>query len=83
MVRDLVRLVQGTRKDAGLNPGQLINLYYSVDSDLENVIKKQNKEIKEDVSAKKLEFKPKTKQKYLIEKQVNLDNKEIWFGIKK
>ncbi len=83
LVRDLVRLVQGMRKDAGLNPGQLINLYYSVDSDLERIIKKQEKEIKEDISAKKLELKPKTKQKYLIEKQIDLDNKKIWLGIKK
>jgi len=39
-VRDLVRLVQGMRKDADLKPGQLINLYYSVNSDLEGIIKK-------------------------------------------
>ena len=83
LVRDLVRFVQGMRKDADLKPGQLINLYYSVNSDLEGIIKKQSKEIKEDISARKLELKPKIKQKYLIEKQINLDNKKIWLGINK
>jgi len=83
LLRDLIRLIQGMRKDADLKPGQLINLYYSVNSDLEGIIKKQSKEIKEDISARKLELKPKIKQKYLIEKQINLDNKKIWLGINK
>ena len=83
LLRDLIRLIQGMRKDADLKPGQLINLYYSVNSDLEGIIKKQSKEIKEDISARKLELKPKIKQKYLIEKQIDLNNKKIWLGINK
>ena len=83
LVRDLVRFIQGMRKEAGLNPGELVNLYYSTDSNLEDIIKEQEKNIKEDISAKKIELKLKTKQKYLIEKQIDLDNKKIWLGIKK
>ena len=83
LARDLVRFIQGMRKEAGLNPGELVNLYYSTDSNLEDIIKEQEKNIKEDISAKKIELKLKTKQKYLIEKQIDLDNKKIWLGIKK
>ena len=90
LIRDLIRFVQGMRKDAGLNPGELINLYYSTDSNLKDIIKEQEKDIKEDVNAKKLvpmqDRDPDSKsvgKKYLIEKQVDLDSKKIWLGIKK
>ena len=81
MIRDLIRLIQGMRKNAGLKPGQLIYLRYSANSVLENLIQKHEKEIKEEISAKKMELGPKKKEKFLVEKEVKLDEQKIWLGI--
>ncbi len=83
MIRDLIRFVQGLRKDGGLKPGQKINLYYSSDAKLEKLIKDNQEEIKQEVTAKSIELKPKKKEKFLAEKQVNLDNQKIWLGIER
>ena len=83
LIRDLIRFIQGMRKDTGLKPGQLINLYYSAESVLDKLIKNNKSQIKQEVSARELAIKPKTKQKYLFEKQIDLDKQKIWFGIKK
>jgi len=83
IIRDLVRFVQGLRKDGGLKPGQKINLFYSTDSKLEKLIKDNQTGIKQEVTAKSIELKPKKKEKFLAEKQVNLDNQKIWLGVKR
>ena len=83
ILRDLIRFIQEMRKEAGLKPGQIINLYFKADKSLAGIIKKEEKSAKKDICAKKLELKPEKKEKYLIEKEIDLDNKKIWFGIKK
>ena len=83
MIRDLVRFIQGMRKDGGLKPGQLIYLRYSTESKLRELIQRNEKEIKNDISAKKIEAGPKKGETFLVEKEVELDNQKLWLGIKK
>jgi len=81
-IRELIRFVQGMRKDGGLKPGQSINLFYSTNSKLEGILKKYKKEVEQEVTAKKMEAGSK-KQGLLIDKEVKLDKQKIWLGIKK
>ncbi len=81
LVRDLIRSIQGLRKQAGLKPGQPIILYYQTNTDLGKIIKDQMQEIKSETKSQKLALKPKTSQKYLIEKEIDLDKNKIWLGI--
>lgn len=82
--RDLIRFIQGLRKDAGLKPGQEIYLRYSVESEsLKNLINKNLEEIKREISARKIEEADRAQETFLAEKEVNLDGQKIWLGIKK
>lgn len=82
IIRDLVRFIQGMRKDGGLEPKQEISLYHSGNDFLNKLIQKNKTEIKQEVSAKKIEIKPKRKVAFLVKKEVVLDNQKIWLGIK-
>ena len=82
MIRDLVRSIQGLRKQARLKPGQPITLYYQTNSVLDKIIKDKIQEIKSETKSQEIELKPKTSQKYLIEKEIDLDENKIWLGIK-
>ena len=83
IIRDLIRFIQGMRKDGELRPGQNINLYYLTNPKLENIIQDNQKEIQQEVTAKKIEIKENKKQVFLIEKEVQLDGQDVWLGIKK
>jgi isoleucyl-tRNA synthetase len=83
MVRDLIRFIQEMRKDGGLRPKQKIYLRYSTTSSLGQLIQKNETEIKEEVSAGKIEAGPKRKEVFLVEKEVILDGQKIWLGIRR
>ena len=83
VIRDLVRLVQGMRKDGGLKPKDKIYLRYSAGPALNKLIQKQVSEIKKEVSAVQIEAGTKRKETFLVEKEVELDNQTIWLGIKR
>jgi len=83
MIRDLVRFIQGMRKDGRLEPGQEIHLYYSGNDFLNKLVQKNETEIKKEISAKKIEIQLKKTKNFLAEKEIVLDNQKIWLGIKK
>jgi isoleucyl-tRNA synthetase len=83
MIRDLVRSVQGMRKDGGLKPKQKIYLRYSTTPSLRQLIQKNETEIKEEIAADKIEIGPKRKEVFLVEKEVNLDGQKIWLGMRR
>jgi len=83
VIRDLIRLVQGMRKDGDLKPGDKIYLRYSTSLTLNKLIQKQTPEIKKEVSAAQIENGTKRKEPFLAEKEVELDGQKIWLGIKK
>ena len=81
MVRELIRSVQGMRKQGDLKPGQSMNLFYSANPELGKILEEYKKEIQKEVTAKKMEVK--SKGKYLTEKEVQLDGQNVWLGIRK
>jgi len=83
LIRDLVRLVQGMRKDGGLKPRDKIYLCYSTVPSLNKLIQKQAPEIKKEVSAVQIEAGAKRKEIFLVEKELKLDNQKVWLGIRK
>lgn len=82
-IRDLIRFVQGMRKDGGLNPGEQIYLRYSTEPNLRKILRRNEAEILKEVSAEAIEAGPKRKEAFLVEKEVNLAGQKIWLGIKK
>jgi isoleucyl-tRNA synthetase len=83
IVRDLIRFVQGMRKDGGLKPGDKIYLRYSSSPSLRNLIQKNESVIRAEVSANRIEATTKRKETFLVEKEVKLDGQKIWLGIRK
>jgi isoleucyl-tRNA synthetase len=83
MIRDLIRFVQGMRKDGGLRPGEQIYLRYSTEPNLRRIIQINEAEILKEVSADKIEAGPERKEVFLVEREVSLDGQKIWLGIKK
>jgi len=81
MIRDLIRSIQGMRKEGGLNPQDKIVLYYSTGLELEKIVQDHQSEIEEEVTAT-IETKP-DKKDFLVEKEIDLDGQKIWIGIKK
>ncbi len=83
IIRELIRLVQGMRKDGGLKPTENIYLRYLSDSYLQKLIGKHLLEIQREVAAEKIELAPKKKETFLVEKEVVLDGQKIWLGVRK
>jgi isoleucyl-tRNA synthetase len=83
MIRDLIRLVQGMRKDGSLKPGDKIYFRYSTSPSLGKLIQKNEATIRKEVSATQIEAGTKRKETFLTEKEVDLDGQKIWLGIKK
>jgi len=83
IIRDLIRFIQGMRKDGGLKPGQRIYLRYTADASLSKLIQKHASEIKEETSAEKIELAQKRKEVFLVEKETIINGEKIWLGIKK
>ena len=88
LIRELVRNIQEMRRDAGLKPQEKIAARYSCSGGLEEIIGKHRDNLKQAISADKLEAGLKEKQVFAAEKTFDLetvpgDTKNIWIGIKK
>ena len=87
-MREIVRNIQEMRRDAGLKPQEKIAARYSCSGGLEEIIGKHRDNLKQAISADKLEAGLKEKQVFAAEKTFDLetgpgDTKNIWIGIKK
>jgi len=82
LIRDLIRFIQGMRKDGGLEPRDKIYLRYLTSPSLNKLIQKQTSEIKKEVSANQIETGTKRKESFLVEKEIELDKQKIWLGIR-
>ena len=83
LIRDLIRFIQGMRKDGKLKPRDKIYLGYSTSPSLRKLVQKNESAIKAEVSAAQIEAGLKRKEAFLVEKEVNLSGQKIWLGIKK
>lgn len=83
MLRELIRSIQEMRKDGGLKPGQLAYVRFYGDDFLQDLISSNKREIMNDVSLDRIELAPKRKEVFLVEKELGLEGKKIWLGLKK
>ena len=80
-MRDLVRMIQGLRHDAGYTPNHAIGVYLDVPVELIAVISKHLNQLKKDVKAKNIEFKRPTS--FDAELKSKLENFDVWLAVKK
>ncbi|MEK7191951.1 MAG: class I tRNA ligase family protein [Patescibacteria group bacterium] len=80
IMRELVRMAQGLRHDAGYRPGEKIVLMAEFPKDLLDVVNANLNDFKESVSAKSVIFK---KEKFDAELNTKLDNWDIWMWVRK
>jgi len=80
-LREFVRLVQGLRKDASLEPKDKIILLADLSDELRHVVNKNENFVKNRVGAKSIEYK--RSAKFDIELETKLDEWPIWLGLRK
>ena len=87
LVRELARYIQQMRKEANFIPQDLIFVQVCLldsFSDLENAVKKYNNYLKKEIKALKFNlFKEKISGELNLEKEITIEGKKIWIGIKK
>ncbi len=81
LARDVVRLVQQSRKEAGLHIADSIDLFVSGSAKIEGILRKHQAYVSEQTLANKIEFTPNTVQQYQQKHVVN--NEEIQIGLSK
>ncbi|MEW5805503.1 MAG: class I tRNA ligase family protein [Patescibacteria group bacterium] len=77
--RELLRLIQEARQQAGLMPQDQISLYLDLPPEL-GFIKDNVSKFQQEVGAVKLEF---SRQPTDFEKQAEIESNQVWIGIKK
>ena len=80
-LRELVRLIQDLRKEAGYLPKDKIYLWLEAPKEIESAINKYLNDFKEKIGAKNIEFR--RTEKFDAELETKIDNKKIWIEIKK
>ncbi|MAF43415.1 MAG: isoleucine--tRNA ligase [Parcubacteria group bacterium] len=82
-IREFIRYIQQMRKKADLKPRHKILVQYSSDPSLNNVLLKNKEFILKETRAKSLKEGKRPKQTFNIEKEVKIDQQNLWLGIKK
>ncbi|PIR44256.1 hypothetical protein COV23_00775 [Candidatus Wolfebacteria bacterium CG10_big_fil_rev_8_21_14_0_10_31_9] len=80
-IRELVRMIQDLRKQAGYQPGDVIILNIECEKEVQELIIRYTKELIKAVGAKSIEFK--RVEKFGAEIETKIDNMPIWLCIKK
>ena len=81
IVREFMRNIQEMRRDAGLKPGEPIQIQIAGDKILESNIQERSKEIKKDTYAK--ELKVGGKKVFTVERELEIEGASLWVGIEK
>jgi len=84
LMRELIRQVQVTRKDAGMKPKEYVLLRLSAQGRSGEDIMKRAEEIKKDVYAKKIETGEKRAgEDFIVEREFDLGESRVWMGLRK
>jgi len=81
IIRELVRMIQDLRQEAGLKPQDKVQLFVETEGNIKNILNNRSKELLKEVNAKSLDLKKSEKISAQIE--TYLDSNKIWLGIKK
>ena len=80
-LRELARMIQDLRKEAGYTPKDKIYLYLEAPKEIEYIVKKHLKGFQEKIGAKNIEFC--RSKDFDAEEETQIDGRKIWLGIKK
>ena len=81
LIRELTRMIQGLRQDAGLEPKDRITLYLKLSPAIKKIVTQAEKQLVKAVGADALNYKQ--TEKFTVELETKLDEEKIWIGIKK
>lgn len=81
-VRELTRMVQGLRQDAGYMPHDRINVWIESDSQIYSAINNNKKKFMSDIGATKLVLNERI-DKFDAEAEITIDGMKVWASIKK
>jgi len=82
IIREIVRHLQGMRKQANLKPKDKISIYYFGEVYFNKILEKNKKFFAEEMRTKDFYFKKVPKEKLTIEKEIEIEGKKLWLGIK-
>lgn len=80
IIRELKRAIQELRQKAGLKPGENMELMLDLPEELKSIISKNEKFLKSEVGAKKIDYKK--SKKFIVETETKVDGALVWIGIK-
>ncbi len=80
-LREMVRLGQGLRQDAGLEPKDVIVLTVELPEELRLVLQKNEKPFKREINAKSIEYR--RSDKFETELETKLGEWPVWIGLRK
>jgi len=83
IIREIIRNIQEMRKKAGLKPEDKISVRYSGDPDLDDIMIKEKSLILEEAKVKDLALGEKEKEVFEAEREIKVDDKNLWLAIKK
>ncbi|MGC9046576.1 MAG: class I tRNA ligase family protein [Minisyncoccia bacterium] len=79
--RDLVRIIQDFRQDSGLQFKDNIDLMIEGSEEIQHIINKFEKKLKNEVNAKNIELKK--GEKFTAELQTKINDSDLWIGLRK
>ena len=82
LLREMLRHIQGMRKQAGYKPKDRVQLSYSGEQQLKEILEENRKMVMSAVGLKEM-TEAKDGQKFDVEQEVSLEVQTLWFGIKK
>ncbi len=81
-IREIVRQIQQMRKKAGCKPENIIVIYGQGDKDLSELLLKKKESFLSQIRAKDFIFQRKENDVFTIEKEVKVQDKNFWLGLK-
>ena len=83
LVRELLRHIQGMRKDAGYKPRHRVRLRYTSTADIKNLFSRHRETLVKIGGISELLEGDRPKQVFDIEKTIKIEGKKLWLGIRK
>ncbi|HVM77002.1 MAG TPA: class I tRNA ligase family protein [Candidatus Paceibacterota bacterium] len=81
MLRELIRMIQGLRQEAGLDPKDDIAVHVELAGDVKTAAERNEAFLKDEVGARTFEFK--RSDAFQAEQETKIDGQSVWIGIRK
>jgi len=82
-VREIIRRIQSMRKEAGYEPKDKIVVRYTGDDLLETALQDEEEFVQDKLRAEQFRVGKKEGQVYDVEQEIEVDNRDLWLGIRK